>query len=424
MIKNTRIFTDSIAVSNDTRMTGLNNNDAVIGASGSNKTGGYVIHNIWNSDENMIVVDTKGSIHSKVAEHLKNKGYKVMLLDAVNPERSTVGFNPFDYIRKHSDGEYNENDIESIAADMLPMTSSNKDVFWILSARKVLECAIGYVLEVFDENDHNLCALFSVIYGILETTDKDRIPFLENTPNESFMADTSYAYHKYLSFKKTMNAETTWGCITMFLTAFLHQLETRENENIFKNKENIRFEDFDKEKIALFLNVSDTDRAFDKMTGLIFSLAFRTLINKADKNPDGALRIPIRFYLDDFATSTVIGDFDKIISVIRSRNIAVSIILQSIVQLETIYERAKASTIITNCDHLLYLGGADYETANYLSLRSGVLPEKIMNLPSDKEIFLERGRKGVIVDKLKPYGCLEKTRKPITKYTDKGVEIV
>ena len=134
-MKNARLFTKDIIVSNDTRKTGLNNNDAVIGASGSTKTGGYEIHNIWNSDENMIVVDTKGSIHSKVAEHLESKGYKVMLLDAVNPEKSTVGFNPFNYIKKHFDGEYNENDIESIASALIPMTTS-KDTFWILSARK------------------------------------------------------------------------------------------------------------------------------------------------------------------------------------------------------------------------------------------------------------------------------------------------
>ena len=421
MNNNTRIFSNKYIVSNDTRKTGLNNNDAIIGASGSSKTGGYVIHNIWNSAENMIVVDTKGNIYSKVSDHLESKGYKVMLLDAVNPERSTVGFNPFDYIEHKPDGSFNENNISSIAAAMIPINDP-KDTFWVLSARAVMESAMGYVIETMDKDCHNLNSFFLTINNILKNNTNDYIEFMEDAVKNSFMKENSFAYRKYLEYKKVMKADTTWGCITMFLTAFIDSLNVKENNAVFCNDVNIHFEDFNDEKIVLFINVSDTDRAFDKITGLILRQAFKTLCKTADSNSDGALERPVRFYLDDFATSTVIEDFDKLISVIRSRNIAVSIILQSIVQLETIYERAKASTIITNCDHLLYLGGADYETANYLSLRSGVLPETIMNLPSDKEIFLERGKKGIITDKLKPYSCLGKSRKPMTK-TEKGVEI-
>ena len=424
MMKNNRIFADNIRVSNDTRKTGLNNNDAIIGSSGSGKTGGYEAHNICNTDENIIVVDTKGTLYSKVENILRDKGYEVNLLDAVNPKRSNIGFNPFDYIEIRPDGSFNENDVASIATAMLPM-NNEKDAFWISSARTLMESAIGYVIEALDEEDRNLSSLFMVINGILSKGDKEGIPFLESVTEDSVLGDGSFAYRKYLAFKNVIKAETTWGCITMFLTAFVNSLDTSDNKAIFCRDNNIRFEDFDNKKMALFINVSDTDKSFDKITSLIFSQAFKTLCNTADSHSDGALKRPVRLYLDDFATTTVIEDFDKLISVIRSRNIAVSIILQSIMQLETIYSKAASSTIITNCDHLLYLGGADYETANYLSLRSGIVPEKIMNLSADKALFLERGKKGEITDKLRPYSCIAEEnnkKKQSVKQVEKGCD--
>lgn len=44
-MNNTRILAENVSVSNDTKATGLNNNDMIIGSSGSGKTGGYVIPN-------------------------------------------------------------------------------------------------------------------------------------------------------------------------------------------------------------------------------------------------------------------------------------------------------------------------------------------------------------------------------------------
>lgn len=44
-MNNNRILANGIAISNNTEVTGLNNNDLIIGSSGTGKTGGYVILN-------------------------------------------------------------------------------------------------------------------------------------------------------------------------------------------------------------------------------------------------------------------------------------------------------------------------------------------------------------------------------------------
>ena len=88
--------------------------------------------------------------------------------------------------------------------------------------------------------------------------------------------------------------------------------------------------DLGRSRMAVFLNVSDTDRSMDRLTNLFYAQALHELCESADHYPDPRLPVPVRIYLDDFATNVYIPDFDKIISVIRSREIYVSVILQSI----------------------------------------------------------------------------------------------
>ena len=94
--------------------------------------------------------------------------------------------------------------------------------------------------------------------------------------------------------------------------------------------------------------------------------------------------MPVRLILDDFATNACIPDFDKIISVIRSREISVSIILQSISQLDSVYGHSASMTIINNCDNCLYLGGQDVETARYIAAKANKTADTILNMPLDQ----------------------------------------
>ena len=126
------------------------------------------------------------------------------------------------------------------------------------------------------------------------------------------------------------------------------------------------------------------------MTSLFYTQALQALIAEADKQPDNRLQIPVRLYLDDFA-NLLVPDMDKTISVIRSREISVSIVLQSITQLEGLYGHAKAMTIVDNCDHLLYLGGQSVETARFIGSKANKPVSTILNMPLDRAWLFERG---------------------------------
>ena len=67
-----------------------------------------------------------------------------------------------------------------------------------------------------------------------------------------------------------------------------------------------------------------------------------------------------------FANVSLPDDFDKILSVMRSRGVSVSIILQNLAQLKALFEKQWES-IVGNCDEFLYLGGNEQSTHKYVS---------------------------------------------------------
>ena len=107
---NERILAHGLTVSNDTRITSLNNNDIVIGPSGCGKTRGYVIPNILQASESLIITDTKGNLRHQLGGVLEQEGYTVLDLDFTDCAASAWGYNPLRHIRCQG-GKYNEQDI-------------------------------------------------------------------------------------------------------------------------------------------------------------------------------------------------------------------------------------------------------------------------------------------------------------------------
>lgn len=127
-IDNYRDLADGVRVSNDTRETGLNNNDMIIGSSGSGKTGGYVIPAIQNITGSLVVTDTKGQLARRFTKQLEEKGCKVYTIDFVNPLNS-YGYNPLNGIRRYPDGRYREQDVLTLANNLTPALDSSEP-FW------------------------------------------------------------------------------------------------------------------------------------------------------------------------------------------------------------------------------------------------------------------------------------------------------
>ena len=392
-----RVFAVGEEITNDTRVTHLNNNDLIVGASGRGKTGGYVIPNIQNIDGSMVVSDTKGQLKRRFEDELKEKGYKVYTLDLLNPHKSN-SYNPVAYIRKHKDGRYREQDIITLAKAICPRLDMVEAV-WDLCAQNYMEFLIGFCLEAEAEEDHNMLRV-AELHRMYNQTNGD-IPFLEWTMEHP----ESFSAKKLKELKANQSAERMWASVMGFVNVDLEIFSFAEARILFGSND-FDIADLGRKKSVLFINVSDTDRAFDGILNLFYTQALQVLCAEADVKKDGRLDVPVRMILDDFAAGARIPDFDKLMSVIRSRDISVSIILQSLSQLETLYSHAMSLTIVDNCDHILYLGSRDMETARYVANYAGKTPEAILTMPTDKAYLIRPGEKARLVQKIVPYSTV------------------
>ncbi|MDE7178672.1 MAG: type IV secretory system conjugative DNA transfer family protein [Lachnospiraceae bacterium] len=384
-----RILADGHTISNDTWQTGLNNNDLIIGPSGAGKTRGYVKPNILQCSGSMIVTDTKGALCSDVGTLLAQEGYKVMEINLADCALSPYGYNPLAYIRQDREGHYQEQDILTLAACLMPVESRH-DPYWELTARIYLESAISYVLETLPGEERHLGSVVRLISEMgKDGKYKSLMRELEVVDPDSF------ALSRYRLFKSVSdNAEKTAACIFSFLASKLAPFSFGGAKGIFDNPKKINLKELGRKKTAVFLNISDTDDSMYRIANVFYTQALHTLCDLADKSPGHRLKVPVRFYLDDFASNVVIPDFDRIISVIRSREISVSVIIQSLSQLESLYGQARAMTVINNCDNLLCLGaGRDLETARYISYQANKPVSAILNTPLDSAWLLTRGSK-------------------------------
>lgn len=395
MNRNKRIFAQGVTVSNDTRETGLNNNDLIIGGSGSGKTGGYIYNLLLNPEGSMIVSDTKGLLHRMFADYLKSKGYKVQVLDFVNPQNS-VGYNPLDYIRKDEYGEYNEADIKKLATILMPVLDKT-DPFWDKAAIRYISILIGFVLEDALEEERNMDMVCYVNRSLQTKGGKE---YFENWVNEH---PDSYAARKYTQMKQASNAEKMWSSIMEFVNQALDTFDYREYLPIWEAKQTLDIAKMGVEKTVLFVNSSDNDKSMHVLCDVFNTQAIQLLIAKADSMPDGRLPVPVRLILDDFAAAAKIEDFDNLISIIRSREISVSVIIQSLSQLNHMYGMDAAKTILNNCAHVLYLSGKDRDTMEYIAQFLNQTAHSVLKLPKDKAVFIEEGKMAQIVPKLIPY---------------------
>ena len=185
-------------------------------------------------------------------------------------------------------------------------------------------------------------------------------------------------------------ADKTYSSILAILSQRLSNFSFSGVQKMFVNQKQIDFGAISREPTAVFVHVSDCDFSLSNLTSLFYTQALQALIAEADSCPDTRLQIPVRLYLDDFS-NLIIPDMDKTISIIRSREISVSIALQSVTQLDGLYGHDKAMTIIDNCDHLLYLGGQSVETARFISTKANKPASAILNLPLGKAWLFERG---------------------------------
>ena len=131
-------------------------------------------------------------------------------------------------------------------------------------------------------------------------------------------------------------------------------------------KDELELDKIGTRKTDLFALIPDNDTSFNFLVSILYTQLFQQLFYIADHIYNGRLPIHVELIMDEFANVSLPNDFDKILSVCRSRELPVSIILQNLAQIKSLFEKQWES-LVGNCDTFLYLGGNEQSTHKYVS---------------------------------------------------------
>ena len=357
-----------------------NKNVLVVGGSGSGKTRFFVKPNLMQMHSSYLVSDPKGTLLLECGKLLERgspklgedgkpvrkngklvyEPYRIKVLNTINFKKS-MKYNPFAYLR-------DEKDILKLVNTLIANTKGSGEKsgedFWV-KAERLLYCAlIGYIHYEAPDAERNFTTLLEMINASEAREDDSEFQSpvdlmferLEEKDPEHFAVKQ---YKKFL-----LSAGKTRSSILISCGARLAPFDIKELRELTESDE-LELDTLGDRKTALFIITSDTDPTFDFVTAMIVSQLFNLLCTKADDEYGGRLPVHVRCLLDEVANITI-PNLERLISVLRSREISACLVVQAQSQLKAIYKE-HADTIIGNCDTTLFLGGKEKTTLKEIS---------------------------------------------------------
>lgn len=356
-----KLMTLNVSIGLNAKKHRRNLNTLVCGGSGAGKTRFYCKPNLMQANTSFVVLDPKGEIVRDVGKLLEAKGYEIKVLDLISMEKSHC-YNPFVYLRS-------DNDIQRLVTNLFksttPKGSQSNDPFWDTAASMLLLALVFYLHYEAPEDEQNFAMVMEMLRaGAIEDEEEPRPSPLDNLFSELEYENPEHIALKYYHSYHSGSAKTLKS-IQITLAARLEKFNLESLASLTSTDE-LELETLGEKKTALFALIPDNDTSFNFLVSILYTQLFQQLFYSADHIHGGSLPIPVHFLMDEFANVSLPDDFDKILSVMRSRSVSVSIILQNLAQLKALFEKQWES-IVGNCDEFLYLGGNEQSTHKYVS---------------------------------------------------------
>lgn len=338
-----------------------NTNVVVIGGSGSGKTRGYVIPNLLQGEISYVVLDPSGEILRATGHFLRDiRGYRIRVLNLVDPESSSR-YNPFVYLQK-------DDDVDQMVENFWKATtqegSAKGEQIWDDTAKELLSALAYYLYYFAPPSEQNFPMIQYLVRNMaIDDDKKTKSPVdklfdeLEETEPDHIALKHYRSYHSGAAKTLQSIQITLLSRLGKFNLDSIERLSTTTQDELglFTAAET---------KTVIFAVTPVADTSLNFFVSLLYGQLFELLY--AYGNSHGKLKVPLHFLMDEFANITLPRDFDKRLATFRKYLISSSIILQDQSQLKALYEKQWQS-IINNCDELLYLGGNESGTHEYLS---------------------------------------------------------
>ena len=356
-----KLLTQNVRIGLDGKKHRRNLNILVVGGSGAGKTRFFCKPNVMQCNTSMVILDPKGEIVRDTGNLLEQKGYEVRVLDLINMHRSHC-YNPFVYLR-------NDNDVQRLVTNLFkattPKGSQSQDPFWDTAASMLLLSLIFYLRYEAPSEEQNFPMVMELLRaGEVREDDDSYVSPLDELFDRLEMTDPEHIALKYYRDYHSGSAKTLKS-IQITLAAKLEKFNLESLASLTATDE-LDLPSLGEKKVALFALIPDNDTSFNFLVSILYTQLFQQLFYLADHKYGGSLPVHCQFIMDEFANVSLPDDFDKILSVMRSRGVSVSIILQNLAQLKALFEKQWES-IVGNADEFLYLGGNEQSTHKYVS---------------------------------------------------------
>ena len=282
--------------------------------------------------KSIVVTDPKAEIYRKTSTYFRNIGYTVKVLN-LKDMRHSDRWNPL---------QENENitDVQTSADVIISNTQRHNkggDEFWPRAEENLLKAFEFYFLETISDKNNLTNVYKHIANGDIGEIDNI---FKKLSPD----SPAKMSYNIFASGSDTIKASVITGLGT--------RLQMFQNEELQKltSETDIDLTLPGKVPCIYYIITSDMDSSFDFIASLFYTFLFIKLVRYADSTPNGKCENEVYFFLDEFANLGQIPDFNKKISTVRSRGLALIPILQNLGQFENRYPDGLSDEIIGNTD--------------------------------------------------------------------------
>ena len=337
-----------------------NLNACVIGSSGSGKTRFWLTPQLLQAHSSYVVVDPKGGTLDQCGRFLQREKYRVRVFNSIDFSKS-MHYNPLAYIKTESDV------LKFVTALIANTKGDGKegDEFWT-KAETLLYCAlVSYIVFEGPEEERNMNTLVEMINS-MEVREDDET--FKNAVDYMFdglerRSPQHFAVRQYKKYK--LASGKTAKSILISCGARLAPFDIPQLREIMSYDE-LELDRLGDEKSALFFLISDTDTTYNFLVALAFSQMFNLLCERADNTYGGRLPYHVRVLWDEAANTGQVPGLEKIVAVIRSREISLTLFYQAMSQCKALY-KDHSETIMGNMDSIVFLGGREASTLKDIS---------------------------------------------------------
>ena len=363
----------------------------IIGTTGSGKTTTFINPTVQILSQSaakpsMLISDPKGELYALHVKSLADKGYTVKVLDLRNPYNS-VRWNPLErpflnYQRMlHIDEEvtadeerggwvfegelYNDpeelqsalqvkkqwlfdqvyEDLHDMITVLCPITNKNEPI-WESGAKNFI---LAIAIAMLEDSANPALGMTKEKYNfynlmkIATNTEDDCAELMRYFQNRGPLS-------KALSLSKQVldSADKTRGS---YLSTMFDKLNIFADLSLcsLTSANEITFSDMAEKPIALFLQIPDEKETRHTLAAMVLLQAYKELVAKANTYPDLSLPRSVYFLMDEFGNLPPIHKMEQMVTVGRSRNLWLCLVIQSYAQLAKVYDEKVADIIKSNC---------------------------------------------------------------------------